>query len=464
MVYLLSNSKNSKNRWGCNVAREKVVNLPECVLKVIPLSDIEEGTRFREDYGDLGDLKFSIETQGLINPIAVMAQEGAAKPYVLVAGGRRFRACTELGVAEVPVRIFTRFDELQLRLLELAENLQRKEMTWQEQNRLQREIHALQQQVHGAATPYNQNGWRLEDTAQMLGVSKATIHESIKLGEKLEKYSEILGDASKFKTENDARKAIKTVEEAMIRSELARRAEKRQSSDSFTQQMADRYIIGDCLEKMESLSDESFDFAEVDPPYGINLEYVKREGNCEQYQEVEQEDYLIFSERLLRLIYAKLKPNTFCILWFGIDPWLEYLYKVATKVGFTGNRIPLIWTKANGQSMNPSYSLANAYEAAFVLKKGSPVLAKPGRINIFDYRPVAPIKKFHPTQKPLPLYQDIYATFSLENAKCLVPFAGSGASLIAAMLEKRQAIGFDLSEEFKGGYLQLVSETFLQGE
>ena len=439
------------------------VIIPDCTLDTISLKDIDEGTRFREDYGDLTDLKFSIQTQGLINPIAVMrTQEGAPTPFVLVAGGRRLRAFQELELESIPVRIFEKFDPLTLRLLELAENLQRKDMTWQEQNKLQREIHTLQQKAHGVASPHSNSGWRLEDTAQMLGVSKATISESISLGEKLDKYASVLGDTSKYKTENEARKAVRTVEEAMIRAELARRAERRQNTDSFVQMMANNYILGDCIEGLKALPDETFDFAEVDPPYGINLDKVKRDNECDGYNEVDQDEYLVFTRQVLEQVYAKLKPDTYCVYWFGMEPWLEYIYRIAREVGFKGSRIPLIWTKPNGQSLNPSQNLATSYETAFVFKKGSPVLAKPGRTNIFAYNPLAANKKFHPTQKPLDLYQEVYSTFSFEGAKCIVPFAGSGASIVAAAMCKRQAIGWDLTEEFKGGYIQLVNDTFLQ--
>lgn len=438
------------------------VTIPDCTLDTIALNLISEGTRFREDYGDLTDLKFSIQTQGLINPIAVMRQPDGEKPFVLVAGGRRLRALQELEAETVPVRIFEKFSELTLRLLELAENLQRKDMTWQEQNRLQREIHSLQQEMHGTPSPHSNSGWRLEDTAQMLGVSKATISESITLGEKMEKYSSVLGDPSKYKTENDARKAVKTVEEAMIRAELARRAEQRQNQNTFTQQMANNYILGNCIDELAKAPDGLFDFAEVDPPYGINLDAVKRMNDCEGYTEIKQDDYLVFTRQVLTTVYAKLKPNTFCLYWFGIDPWFEYIYNIARDVGFKGSRIPIIWVKPNGQSLNPDQNLATTYETAFVFKKGSPALAKPGRINTFIFNPVAANQKFHPTQKPLDLYQEIYNTFSFESANCLVPFAGSGASLVAAAMCKRKAIGYDLNEEFKGGYIQLVNEVFLQ--
>lgn len=445
--------------------KDRTITIPGCELAEIPLKDITEGERFREDYGDLTDLCHSIKTQGLINPIAVTI--GPSSNYVLVAGGRRLRACQEIGMETIPVRIFTQaLSELDLRILELAENIQRKDMTWQESNTLQREIHRLQQEKHGKATPGSGpiTGWRIEDTATMLGVSKSQASESIRLAEKLEKFAPVLGDASQYKTENDARKAVKAVEEAMIRAELAKRAEKKANSDSFTRLLSQSYQVGDCLEGLKTYPDQSFDFAEVDPPYSIDLNEKKRDNSCENYEEVKDFDFLIFNRSILEQLYRVLKPNTFCLYWFGIDPWYKPLLDLTREVGFEGSAIPLIWTKPNGQSLSPNTSLANCYETALILKKGSPVLAKPGHSNVFSYQPVAAQKKWHPTQKPLELYTEIYETFSFEGSKCVTPFAGSGASILAAHMVKRFSVGWDLSKEFKGGYLQAVSELFLTQE
>lgn len=444
------------------MAKTKAIKIPGCQLGTLSSELINVGARFRSDYGDLSELTASIKMHGLINPVTV-TPEKEGKGYLLVAGGRRLAACVALEMEEIPVRIFPEpLSELDLRLLELAENLQRKDMTWQEANSLQREIHRLQLARHGKPVPGQEGtGWTLEDTANMLGVSRSQAVDSIALVDKLEKYKDVIGDSSRFKTENDARKAIKTVEEALVRSELARRAAKRANSDSALSMLSQWYNLADCIEAMKALPDESFNYAEVDPPYGINLGDVKRENDCDGYSEISEKDFVIFNKAVLEQVFRLLKPDSFCIYWFGPDPWFDILWHTCMSVGFTGRRIPLIWVKPNGQTMNPNSTLGSSYETAFVLKKGQPVLAKPGRINSFLYAPVAPQKKHHPTQKPLELYQELHQTFSFEGAKILVPFAGSGASLLAAHLTGRSAIGWDLNEKFKGGYIQLVQDTIL---
>ncbi|MEG0454238.1 MAG: DNA methyltransferase, partial [Bacteroides sp.] len=68
--------------------------------------------------------------------------------------------------------------------------------------------------------------------------------------------------------------------------------------------------------------------------------------------------------------------------------------------------------------------------------------------------------KYHPTQKPIELLVELYKTFTFENSRVIVPFAGSGVSLLAGAVSKRPAVGADISEEFKPGYMQAVDELF----
>lgn len=458
--------------------------IPGTSVTVLLLSSIIEGERFRKDYGDLSELTHSIKTQGLINPLTVTPDSEEEGKYRLVAGGRRLAALKKIGEESALCRIYTNpLNELDLRILELAENLQRKDMTWSEENSLHREIHRLQQAKYGKATPGGVGisedvrealrkegerqvvgpvgGWRMEDTAAMLGVSKAQIQSSIAMADKFDKYKAVLGDPSKYKTENDARKAIKIVEESLVRAELAKRMKAKTSSTSFLSRLNDAYNIGDAIEGLSSIPSETINFMEIDPPYSISLNSAKKAETTDDYQEIPAAEFILTHRKILSEAYRALKQDSFCLYWFAIDPWLEILYQTAREVGFEGNRIPLIWTKPNGQSLSPDRNLANAYETALILKKGSPILAKPGRINVFSYPPVPPQNKYHPTQKPLELYTEIYMTFSFEGSSCCSPFLGSGVSILAANTIHRTCFGWDLSETFKGGYLSYANELFL---
>ena len=97
-------------------------------VSIIKLSQVEFGERRREDYGDLTELAHSIKTKGIITPLAVKKHDGE-KPYLLVAGGRRYKACEMNNFEEIPVRIYERkMDDLDFREIELYENIHRKDL------------------------------------------------------------------------------------------------------------------------------------------------------------------------------------------------------------------------------------------------------------------------------------------------------------------------------------------------
>ncbi len=427
-------------------------------LDKVPVAKVIEGVRFREDYGDLAELKQSITDKGLFHPPCVRAEDNGM--YTLIAGGRRLRSIQELGWEEMPVRVFpSSLAESELRSIELAENFVRKDMTWIEKNNLTAEIHRLMVSVHGEALPGldNSERWSMQNTADLLGVSQAKISDSLSMAKKVATFPALFADGS-VKTESDAKKMLTKLEETLVRQELAKRhaAKATVESSSISDAVINCYNIGDCIKGMGAQPDGSFDLAIVDPPYGIDLNDVK-DGTTDAYHEVPFADYPQFTREVLTEVYRCLKDDSYCVYWFGIQ-WLHTIHTIALDVGFTGARIPMIWTKKAGQSNNPNIVLANCYETALVFRKGNPVLTKPGRSNIFDFAPEQ--SKYHPTQKPLDLCQAVIETFSFENTNVLVPFAGSGVDLLAAKLSSRTAIGWDLSEEFKGGFIQSVKATF----
>ena len=120
-------------------------------LTNLPISEIHIGERFRREYGDIKQLSYSIQTRGLITPIAVgvtskLKIDGLdpSNPYTLLAGGRRMPAITKLGWATVPAKIFDQsLTELDYRGIELAENLDRKEMSYAEEAELKAKISSL---------------------------------------------------------------------------------------------------------------------------------------------------------------------------------------------------------------------------------------------------------------------------------------------------------------------------------
>ncbi len=433
---------------------------------------IDFGERRREEYGDLEKLATSIREKGLIQPIAVWERpkpvaEGT-KPYLLLAGGRRFHATFINKMQELPCRIFVEevLDDLLYREIELIENLERKDLTWGEQIKLQKEINDLMTTKHGHKiakgnqhTEVAPTGWSQADTAALLNKSKSTVSRDIELAEAIEKIPELANCVKK----TDALKLLDKLKKQAVSEVLLERINSQQTSgaiDSKKQELINNFIINDFFVGAKKIPDGSIDIVEIDPPYAIDLQQVKKgeTGGIDDYNEIDYAKYRPFIKSLMKEAYRVMSEHSWLIVWFAQDPWFEDMYEAIIHAGFECRRIPAIWTKPNGQTRRPDRHLANAYEPFFYACKGSPNIARQGRSNIYAFDPVSPSKKIHPTERPVELIQEVLGTFSWPGARIMVPFLGSGNTLLAAANLRMNGFGFDLSKAYKDSFSIRVME------
>ncbi|RLC32196.1 MAG: hypothetical protein DRH37_01190 [Deltaproteobacteria bacterium] len=432
----------------------------------IAIDRIDTGKRYREDYGNLDELAQSIHEKGLICPIAVVQQETSPTTYLLAAGGRRLAAHKLLEINTIPCRIYNKgLSELELRSIELEENIKRKELGPMEEIKLKSMILKLQQEIHGekASTAPDAPGVSMRDVAELLGIDRSTLSKEISLDKFTEDFPEIPWE--KMETKSEAFKMKNKIEESFIRAEMAKRAEMRigkAGSSVFLKKLINSYIVQDFFKGVIDIPDNSINFVEIDPPYGIDLQTAKKEYSYDQiqYNEVSKELYPTFLENLFKETYRVMATDSWMICWFAPEPWFEAVYQAILSAGFTCSRMCGIWAKPTGQSKSPYTSLTNLYEMFFCAKKGKPVMAKPGQSNIFQYSSIPPNAKTHPTARPIPLIEDILTTFAHENSRVLVPFAGSGNTLLAAAKNKMVPVGFELSKEYKDSYVLNAQEIF----
>ena len=66
---------------------------------LIPIANIKVKRRVRKDLGSLEELKASLRTYGLLNPITINSK------YELIAGERRLTAAKELGWTNIHANI-----------------------------------------------------------------------------------------------------------------------------------------------------------------------------------------------------------------------------------------------------------------------------------------------------------------------------------------------------------------------
>jgi len=425
------------------------------------------GDRARSDYGDIETLKNDIEEHGLIQPIAIFdsvapwykdEEKHKGKLYTLIAGGRRLLSCLQLGHEMIQVRIFTgEITRHRLKVLELSENLNRKNFEWDEEIALKKEIHLLHVDLYGEKITTKKGepeevGWSQKDTAQFLNASPAGVSQDILLADAVEKIPEL----KKAKNKKEAQVLFNKIKDDILTAELQKRFESgnavtTKNDSQAKENLLNSYIIGDAIEKMSLLDAEMADIVIADPPYAIDLASVKIEDKTVDLKVKGPDEYKAFMKPIIDSCYRVLKQDSWFILWFGIQ-WIGETKELLEEAGFDVGPVPFgYWTKNNGRSLFPDRYLANRVDMFFYCRKGGSTIEHVGH-NTFSY-PVTSSTRFHKTEKPVALEKDILYTFARPNQLLIVPFLGSGNSLVAAHQLGIQAFGFDMEPKFKSRYM-----------
>ena len=419
-------------------------------LRILKIDEVKEDIHTkREELGDLEGLADSIKLKGLIQPITV------DESLQLIAGSRRLAAAKLAGLDSIPAIIRFVKDRIDAKEVELFENLHRKDLTWQEECAQVAAIHALYQEIQG------EDEWSQRDTAQLLDRSIGGINRSLQLAEIAEAVPEIKG----LKTEDDAVKAIKKMEERLILKEMIKRQGEAAATLPNNVRLADHWFhVGDVFEGLATIANNSpfASLIEVDPPYAIDLEIQKKRttqsnDDLNRYTEWDEDHYADTILRLATLLYEKANRDCWLIFWFG-PTWFCEVKAALEIAGWTVDPIPGIWSKGSGQTNAPNSVLARTYEPFFIGKKGSPSLAKQGRSNVFEFSPVPATQKYHPTQRPIELMEELLETFTFPGSGVLIPLLGSGSTLRAVLKKGRKGLGWDLDITNKQNFLLKVQE------
>lgn len=415
-------------------------------MKVIevPIKDIKIGKLYREELGDINGLAETIKDKGVLQPITLDTR------YKLIFGKRRYEAAKLVGLKTIPAIIRKTLTEMDARECELIENIARKNMTWQEQIDLQKRIFELKK----AQDPT----WSVRKQGALLDTSKSQVHRQMELAEAVD----LIPELRDYDTEDKAYKALKKFEESVAVAALTKVAKKQQRDK--TGWAEHHYIIKDVFEGLSQCQPGAADFAEVDPPYGIDLNARKERQGKQQlggYTEVDVEKYPAFLRRLAKSVHRVLRSDSFMIWWYSPE-WYQILMEILQEQGFGVSVVPAIWTKGiAGQTASPDTQLGSSYESFLLARKGKPHMRKPGRSNVFDFKPQIGANKIHQTEKPIELYVELLSTFCYPNHSILVPFLGSGNTLRAAYSIDMLGWGYDLDPMIKNQFVMRVNEDFL---
>jgi site-specific DNA-methyltransferase (adenine-specific) len=191
---------------------------------------------------------------------------------------------------------------------------------------------------------------------------------------------------------------------------------------------------------MKHYPDKYFDLAIVDPPYGLNVASkiggiggVNKNGNAK---------------------WKNQKLNNYSVKDWDLEPpKIEYFYEL-----FRVSKNQIVWGANHFISRMPYDS------ASWIVwdKKTSGNFSDcelawssiGGSVRKFEwlwngFQKQQPEKRFHPTQKPIALYDFCFNFAKLEEGtKILDTHLGSGSSRISANKNKLNFVGFEIDEEY----------------
>lgn len=386
------------------------------MLSEVKVKDIIFDERIREDYGEIEKLAESIDKHGIIHYPVVTPREDK---YKLIAGGRRMTAIKKvLKWDTVTVDIRKKISKLTLKELELEENLQRKQLTWEEEVKAKEQIHALK--------IVSDSSWTIEDTAKLLNTSTGSLSMDIQLAKALKEQPELV----KNKNKTDAFKQMKKEREDAIRRELASRLEFEVDETTL--------MCGDMLEIAPRMDEGCIDLIVTDPPWGSEQE--KSETVVVEYDD-SVDSMMLVVEQAYKEMYRTLKDGGHMFVFFGIQ-FMDWHIDKLTKAGFEVDALPGIWNKLRPGGMTSPYRESNEYETYLHCWKGDPLPLRTKVGNCQDFPRAT--KRIHSAEKPIELYEHFIKNASEPGDFVVDFFAGSGNVIKAALKLKREAWGCEL--------------------
>lgn len=414
---------------------------------------IDQNRQRREfDPQAIAELAAGIKTHGLMHAVVLRERNGE---MVLVAGERRMRAIEEMRMLggtlrfngkeipddQLPFVTLGELTPLEAEEAELSENVQRRDLTWQERSAALAKLHNIRsKQAHAEGKVHT-----VADTAvEVRGRSDGNFQNAVRKDLIVSKFLHI-PEVAKAKTADEAFKILKKKEEEQKHVELAKKV-------GATFSHTDHQLFNtNCLSWMLAADPEQFDVILTDPPYGMGAdEFGDGGGKMTGIEHHYKDDYESWKALMLDwapLAYRVAKPECHAYVFCDLDNFHE-LKRIMQGAGWWVTRTPFICTKPNsGRVPHPENGPRRQWEMILYAIKGKKKTTGIYPDVITTY---ADPNTTHGAQKPVALYVDLLKRSVRPGDKVLDSFAGSGTIFPAAHSLKVAATGLEMNQQYYG--------------
>lgn len=415
---------------------------------------------------DTSDLEPSIAKHGVIQPIIIDQDRN------LIAGERRFRASQALGLADIPCRFFEDLSPTEAKIIELEENLKRKDLDWRDETVAIQQIHDL----YTAADP----SWNQGKTADALCINPKMVNIYLRVSKDIDnpriKLAGGVRPAYNILRRLDDRKisdAMSDIIEAgsgifdSMKSKPPRapapdgeteESDESEDDDDFELPAEvettpeESVLLASFLEWAPTYEGRKFNFLHCDFPYGVNVfggNYGGRRS-WKTYEDRQEDVYWDLVRCLCENLDRIATESMHIMFWLPADPerqvaTLDMFADLAPDIEFWG--MPLIWHKTDnvGIMQDPRRGPRHIYETAIFGYRDDRQVVKP----VSDVYDAPTDKRYHPSTKPEPMLRHFFQMFVDETTRLLDPTCGGGSALRAAeSLGAKQVTGLEMEQEY----------------
>lgn len=413
-------------------------------FKTVPINEIvvvrTERIRKEIRQSNIDELAASIHRRGLIHPPVVTEE------LKLVSGETRLTACKALGWTAIPVQFVSDLSERELKLIELEENVKRKNLSWQDECLAVYELHKLHKEVD--------EKWTQQKTAEVVGFTQPHVGKQIEVAEELLAENVKVTTADKFSVAYNAVQRSTERKKALALTQVEERMEATLGVGKPKVE-AEKPVIPLMLANFHEWQDnykgQKFNLIHCDFPYGINISDGPRQNSVikDVYDDT-PETYWSLVSRLSLAMKNVVAESAHLIFWFSMDFYSDTLTELR-RMGWTVDPYPLIWNKSDnaGIASDPQRKPRRVYECAFFGSRGDRKLTEAGtRSNSVSY-PGQKKEGDHVSTKPIPVLEHFMKMVCDEYSIVFDPTAGSGNALkVGKKLGAKSCLGLEINKEF----------------
>lgn len=203
-------------------------------------------------------------------------------------------------------------------------------------------------------------------------------------------------------------------------------------------------LQGDCLEKLKTLEPNSVDALVTDPPYGIDYQSAWRTDKNKRLKKIsnDKQPFIWWLHDAFKVVKDGGALVCFC-------RWdVQEAFRLAIEWAGFDVKSQVIWDREHHGMGDLASAFGPQHDVIWFATKGKFKFPSKRPKSIVRSQRISGDKLVHPNEKPVDLMAQLIRAVTPPGGTVLDPFAGSGATGVAAVSEGFKFIGIEQNPEY----------------